>query len=109
MSASQSQRLLKEIQDMDTTKGVDMNEMLFISDELRQLLVWMIRTNGFQAQELQDKLAIDYSDAVQMLDAMRAKGLLEEIRTTQRFQVNIATTRSGRKYQVPKDVWKVFD
>jgi hypothetical protein len=34
---------------------------------------------------------------------------VEEVSETQMYVVQVASSRSGRKYRVSDDVWKVFD
>jgi hypothetical protein len=109
MDTPSYEKLLQEIQVIDPGPGLDMNDMLNLSDPLRQLLVWMIRKNAFQANELGNYLEIEPMAAQEIVDSLKKSGLIEEIDATQRFQLNMASTRSTRKYQVPKDVWKVFD
>lgn len=109
MDGTVLERLLNEIEALQVSGGMDMNELLDISDELRQVLIWMVRKHGFQVQELAEHLSMNTTELEALLDAMQNKGLVEEQAETQRFQVHVKTTRLSRKYQVPKDVWKVFD
>lgn len=109
MDGTVLERLLNEIEALQVSGGMDMNELLDISDELRQVLIWMVRKHGFQVQELAEHLSMNATELEALLDAMQNKGLVEEQAETQRFQVHVKTTRLSRKYQVPKDVWKVFD
>ncbi len=109
MDSTIFKRLLNEIEELQVNDGMDMNELLDVSDELRQVLVWMVRKNGFQEQDLGGHLNLDTQETETLLDALQNKGLVEEQAETQRFQVHVKTTRLARKYQVPKDVWKVFD
>ena len=101
--------LLNEIAALQVSGGMDMNELLDVSDELRRVLIWMVRKNGFQEQDLEGHLRLNANETERLLDALENKGLVEEQPETQRFQVHVKTTRLSRKYQVPKDVWKVFD
>jgi|GEM_PF-3248416 len=109
MDKKAMESMLLELEALQISGGMDMNELLDVSDDLRKLLVWMVRKNGFQVNELKKYLRRKPEDIEKLLDALEQKGLVEERAETQRYQVNVKTTRLSRKYQVPKDVWKVFD
>lgn len=104
------QNLLKEVAALEIRSGgVDMNELLNISEQLRDILVWMIRKHGFQIEELGAYLDCDVATAQRLLEALTGKLLVEEVSETQMYVVQVASSRSGRKYRVSDDVWKVFD
>ena len=103
------QRLLKEVNALEIHGGIDMNELLNISEELRQLLVWMIRRKGFHPKELEQYLSCDEAGAQEILELLAKKALIEEVADSQTYYVQMAGTRSGRKYRIAQDIWKVID
>jgi hypothetical protein len=109
MDMNNSEQLLEEIQTLHATGGVDMNELLNVSDELRRVFLWMIRQNGFQSEDMGSYLGVDADKVHDLLEVLVAKGLVEEISTTQRFYANLGTMRSNRKYRVSSDLWKALE
>jgi predicted transcriptional regulator len=103
------QRLLAEIDTLDTPKGLDMNELLNISDDLRSILVWMVRQHGFQTEDLAAQLGRETESAQKLLERLAGKAMVEEVEDTQLYYVQVASSRSARKYRVSEEVWKVFD
>ncbi len=102
-------KLLVEVRQLDMRDGIDMNDLLNISDELSHALTWMIRNSGFQAPDLGQYLGGDERQAQQLLDALNEKNMVEEVKATQRFYPQMAQARSGRKYRVARDVWKALE
>lgn len=102
-------KLLAEIGGLEMRDGIDLNKLLDISDELSQVLAWMIRNSGFQAPDLGKHLGGDEHQAQQILDALAARAMVEEVKTTQRFYPQMAQTHSSRKYRVSRDVWKALE
>jgi len=109
MDENNPEQLLAEIQTLHATGGVDINELLNVSDELRQVFLWMIRQNGFQSEEMETYLGVDAAGVRDLLEVLVAKGLVEEISTTQRFYANLGNIRSNRKYRVSSDLWKALE
>lgn len=105
------QRLLNEVDALEVHGGIDMNELLNISDELRQLLVWMIRCNGFHPKDIEENLSCTEAEALEILELLGRKALITEEAAddTQVYYVQMAGTRSGRKFRVAQDIWKVID
>lgn len=102
-------RILTEIEALEASNGVDMNELLVVSDELRSLLVWMVRQHGFQPEDLAAFLTSSPEAARRLLECMAAKSLVEEVQDTQVYHLQVASSRSSRKYRVSEEVWKTFD
>jgi hypothetical protein len=102
-------KLLAEIDQLDMRDGIDLNKLLDISDELSQVLTWMIRNSGFQAPDLGKYLGADERQAQRILDALDAKDMVEEVKSTQRFYPQLAQTQASRKYRVSRDVWKALE
>ncbi|MFM8320728.1 MAG: hypothetical protein ACKOC5_07410 [Chloroflexota bacterium] len=109
MDTKTFQQLQVEVDAIEAISGVDMNELLNISEELRALLVWMIRRNGFTLEDLAEYMSCETSMAQALLERLARKLLVEEMQDTQTFIVHVASSRTGRKYRVSDDVWKVFD
>lgn len=109
MDDKNSQQLLEELQTLNSIGGVNMNDLLNVSDELRQVFVWMIRQNGFQAEDMETYLGLEDAHVRELLEILVEKGLVEEVSTTQRFYANISPTRAGRKYRVSNDLWKALE
>ena len=109
MDENNPEQLLAEIQTLHATGGVDMNELLTVSDELRQVFLWMIRQNGFQSEDMESYLGVDADGVHDILEVLVKKGLVEEISTTQRFYANLGTMRSNRKYRISGDLWKALE
>jgi hypothetical protein len=109
MDAAAFQILLDEIQALDAQQGIDMNELINVSDGLRQVLVWMIRTNGFQASDLEGFLEQEPSGVQKLLDGLAEKNMVEEMKATQTYYAQVASSRVARKYRVSPDIWKAFD
>lgn len=101
--------LLAEIEALEAVDGVDMNALLTVSDALRSLLVWMVRQPGFQPEDLAAFLDCDPGAARQLLERMVTKTLVEEVQDTQVYHLQMASSRSARKYRVSDEVWKTFD
>lgn len=101
--------LLEEIDSLRISGGVDMNELLNISDTLRELLVWMLRRNGFAVEELSAYLSCEPAVAQQLIEVMSSKLLVEEVLETQTFRLHMASSRAARKYRVSDDVWRALD
>lgn len=109
MDTAAFQSVLDEIKTLEIQNGIDMNELINVSDGLRQVLVWMIRTNGFQASELEGFLEQDAAGVQKLLDALADKNMVEEMRATQKFYAQVVSSRVARKYRVSPDIWKAFD
>jgi hypothetical protein len=102
-------KVLAEVGQLDRREGIDLNDLLDISENLRQVLIWMIRNIGFQASDLGQYLGGNDTQAEQLLAALSDKGMIEEVKSTQRFYPQMAQARSGRKYRVSRDVWKALE
>jgi hypothetical protein len=103
------QYLLTEVDAMESSHGIDMNQLLNLSTELSQLLSWMVRQRGFQAEDVSGFLSCDPADTQILLERLISKSLVEEVKDTQMYQVQVAPSRASRKYRASNDVWKVFD
>ncbi len=102
-------RMLAEVEALEVSNGVDMNELLTVSDELRSLLVWMVRRHGFQPEDLAAFLTCSPEAARLLLERMTTRSLVEEVEDTQVYHLQMASSRSSRKYRVSEEVWKTFD
>lgn len=103
------QNLLEEIRTFEAPQGVDLNELLNISAELRQLLVWMLRAHDFQPGDLQTYLDVNRLACWQVIEAMLARRMLQASEDQRRYHIHVAFVRSSRKHRAPGDIWKVFD
>ncbi len=112
MDAPTFQKLLDEVQTLDVQNGIDMNELINVSDELRQVLVWMIRTNGFLEKELEEFVGLGQAEVQKLLDCLASKSMVEEVKQSQqsrKFYAQVTSSRVARKYRVAPDIWKAFD
>ncbi|MBN2548043.1 MAG: hypothetical protein JXB15_02710 [Anaerolineales bacterium] len=113
------QKIIEELETMPVVDSVSMMHILSISDELRQLITWMIRKNRFQDEELANYLGLDSSHARKLLFTMMYKGVIKEAESDERksasdeddlnpteYQTNI---RIAPRYRVHKDITDIFD
>lgn len=103
------QCLLAEVDAMESSHGIDMNQLLNLPPALSQLLSWMVRQRGFQAEDVTDFLSCEPAATPTLLERLISKALIEEIKDTQMYQAQVVSSRAARKYRVSDDVWKVFD
>lgn len=101
------QQVLRELESLELRKGLSMTDLLGISDELNQLLTWLVRKNRFEQGELETQWELTHPQANQLMKALMMHGIVELVDDEgSNFHTSI---RLGRNYRVPKDVWKVFD
>ena len=103
--------VLAELETLEEAEGLDMNKLLMLSDDLRQSLTWVVKENRFTADELAEHLELDSERTQKLLNVLMLKGFVE-FQTDQpgaKYRANVTTTRFIRKYQVPKDIWDLFD
>lgn len=105
------EQVLSELKRLDEAVGMDMNKLLAFSDDLREMLTWIIRKNKFSIEELAGHLALDTSRTQQLLNLLTLKGYVEFESTQEgkQYHANVTTSKFIRKYRVPKDVWKLLD
>jgi hypothetical protein len=101
------QQILGELESLDIRKGLSMTDMLGMSDNLNQMLTWLVRKNRFEQGELETQMDLTHSQSNQLMRALMVHGIVELVDDEgSNFHTSI---RLGRNYRVPKDVWKVFD
>ena len=105
-------KLISELQNMPMMESVSMSQILDTSDEIRDLLTWLIRLNRFQVDDMAEHLEISHSRAQLLLFTMMNKGLIAEIPDEDSdaaggiYRTNL---RIIPKYRVPKDISNIFD
>lgn len=109
MDTATFESILDEIQALEAQTGIDMNELINVSDGLRQVLVWMIRTNGFQLGDLEEFLEQSPPQVQRLLDGLTAKNMVEEMKAEHKYFAQVVSSRVERKYRIAPDFWKAFD
>lgn len=102
--------ILAGLERVDAKDGVDINELLFLSEDLRKLLTWMVRISRFDSHDLTSHMDLDKATIKELLGVMLRKGLIEITEAEEQVQYQTRVTGSfSRKYRVPSDVWKLLD
>ena len=103
-------QLLSEVKGLKAAEGMDMNTVIELSDDLRQLLTWIIRKNAFTLEEMAGQLSLDKDSTQRILNSLVIKGFVEfETEQQGTYHANVTTARFSRKYRAPKDIWKLID
>ena len=104
------EQIIQNLGSIDASDGLDMSEILSITDDLRQLLTWMIRKNRFDSKEVMAHFSLKKHQVRQLIFTLKTKGFIEETKSDnprqEEFHVNV---KQGRNYRVPTGIWKVFD
>ena len=101
-------RILRELEGMESSRGLEMGELLDVSDELRRTLTWMVRKRRFEVKDLAKKIKLDNSAARQLINAMLRKGMLT-ITDAEDVEQYSTTMRFIPKYRVSEDIWKKLE
>ena len=104
------EKLLADLEEVDARDGLDINDLLFITDDLRKLLTWMVRRSRFDSYDLSSHTELDKSRIRELLAVLLRKGFIEITEAEEQVQYQTRVTGSfSRKYRVPSDVWKLLD
>jgi len=99
--------LKDELAGMANFDGIQMSELLFLPDQVRNLLNWMVRHRDVPFDQLIIYLKQDAPNTRSVLTALIDKGLVEEITgKEEHYQVHLNPTRN---YRVSRNIWKVLD
>ena len=104
-------KILDELSQIDASDGLDVNELLRIPEEVRQLLTWMVRSKRFMSDELAEHLGLNASQTGRLLGVLLRKGFVElsgpdEDAPAYRMRV---TGTYKQKFRVQRDIWKLLD
>lgn len=69
--------LWQEIEDLQMEGGIELTMLISLSDELSNLISWMLRVNRFTADELSQYLALDVCQANIILHSLKEKGIIQ--------------------------------
>ena len=107
MDAKSYHSLMLELETLEPKKSLQMSELLDVSDELRQVITWMIRKVQFQDRALAGHLGLKLSEVRKLLILMLYKGLITETEKED-GQYRTKLTIEPR-YRVENDILNLFD
>ena len=101
-------QLLQEVNTMQESGRLEMGELLEASDELRQLLIWMVRQKQFEVADVAEQTGLGSSGSKDLINALLRKGILH-ITDSEKVDKFSTTMRFVPKYKVPEDIWKALE
>jgi transcription initiation factor IIE alpha subunit len=102
------QSIMGELESLEATDGLHMSGMLDISQELRQMLTWMIRQKRFQDEQVAEYLELDLPSIRKLLYVLLYKGFITEAAEEEPGQYRTKITVKP-KFRVPKDILDMLD
>ena len=110
MDKATFQKVLEGIQKVDAKDGLDVNELLVVSSELRELLTWMVRKKRFMPEELTEHLALRAAESRELLAALLRNGIIEISEPEDPVEYRTRVTGTFKhKFRVQSDIWKLLD
>jgi len=103
-------KILDDLSHLDTKDGLDVNDLLHIPDDLRQLLTWMVREKRFMSDDLAEHMDLSSSDARELLAVLLRNGIISisEPDAPTEYRTRVTGTFK-HKFKVQSDIWNLLD
>ncbi|MFC1878892.1 hypothetical protein ACFLZW_03155 [Chloroflexota bacterium] len=103
-------KILGDLSLLDAKDGLDVNDLLSIPDDLRQLLTWMVRSKRFMSDDLAEHLGFSSAEARELLAVLLRNGFIElsEPDGPSEYRTRVTGTFK-HKFKVQSDIWNLLD
>jgi transcription initiation factor IIE alpha subunit len=110
MDKNTLQRIKDGLARVDAREGLDVNELLNLPDDVRQLLTWMVRSKRFMSDDLVEHLGVSSADGRELLALLLRNGFIEisEAEEPKEYRTRVTGTFK-HKFKVQSDIWKLLD